>query len=140
MRVTKILLPVDGSGHASKAAEYAADLAVMAKAEIVLLYCRKTVPAFLGDPNAQEYLDKLLTDAETILAPYRESLKNAEADFTDLVVGGPTAEVVANVAEAEGCDLIVMGSKGKSDLEGLLLGSVTHRVLHVAPCPVLVIR
>jgi nucleotide-binding universal stress UspA family protein len=50
------------------------------------------------------------------------------------------AEVIANVAEVEKCELIVMGSKGKSDLEGLILGSVTHKVLNIASSPVLVVK
>jgi nucleotide-binding universal stress UspA family protein len=40
----------------------------------------------------------------------------------------------------EKADMIIMGSRGRTDLEGLLLGSCTHRVLKTASCPVLVIR
>lgn len=49
-------------------------------------------------------------------------------------------DAIVEVAKIEHCDLIVMGSRGRTDLEGLLLGSNTHRVLKTAPCPVLVMR
>jgi nucleotide-binding universal stress UspA family protein len=61
-------------------------------------------------------------------------------DHTDLVVGGDVGETITNVAKVEKCDLIVMGSKGKSGLEGLILGSATHTVLHATDLPVLVVK
>lgn len=140
MKPEKILLPVDGSKHADNAADYAAELAKSTGAKIVLLYCRKTVPTFLGEPNSDEYLESLMLAAEKIMKPYRRKLTEAGVPFEDLIIGGAVAEVIANAASGEKCDLIIMGSKGKSELEGLLLGSATHRVLQTAPCPVLVVR
>lgn len=140
MQLKNILIPVDGSEHSRRAVEYGADLAVMTKAKIVLLQCRKTVPTFLGQPNAQEMLERLNKESEAILEPFKQYLNDKKADYTDLIVGGRPSEVVVYVAEAEKCDLIVMGTRGKSEIEGLVLGSVTHRALHAAPCPVLVVR
>ncbi len=140
MQLKNILIPVDGSEHSRRAVEYGADLAAMTKAKIVLLHCRKTVPTFLGQPNAEEMLERLNRDAEELLAPFKKLLDDRKADYIDLIVGGRPSEVVVYVAEAEKCDLIIMGTKGKSEIEGLVLGSVTHRALHAAPCPVLVVR
>lgn len=53
---------------------------------------------------------------------------------------GHADDVIVEVAKIEKCDLIVMGLRGRTDLEGLLLGSNTHRVIETAPCPVLVMR
>lgn len=140
MNVTKILLPVDGSRHSDAAAEHAMDMARSSNAEIVLLTCRKPVPNELGEPNVQWVLKHYNQDAESILEPYRQKLSAAKMPFRESIVGGRPGEVIADVAKAEGCDIIVMGSKGKSDLEGLLLGSVTHKVLHTSHCPVLVVK
>ncbi len=51
-----------------------------------------------------------------------------------------TAEGIIETAEDMKCDLIIMGSRGRSEIEGLLLGSVTHKVLTLAKIPVLVVR
>ena len=53
---------------------------------------------------------------------------------------GHPAQQIVRYAEASGADLIVVGSRGLSDLPGLLLGSVSHKVIHLAAVPVLVVR
>ena len=57
----------------------------------------------------------------------------------DVAVGHVSRDIV-NTAAAVEADLIVMGSRGLSDVQGILLGSVTHRVMHLAQLPVLVVR
>jgi nucleotide-binding universal stress UspA family protein len=52
---------------------------------------------------------------------------------------GEAAHVVAEAAREEGADVIVVGTRGRGPLAGLLLGSVTQRLLHLAPCPVLAV-
>lgn len=140
MDVTKILLPVDGSKHSDAAAQMAISIAVDNNASIVLLHVRRPVPTGLGQPNADELLDYLTRGAEAVMDHYRSKLDAAKIDYVDLVIGGDVGEVVTNVAKVEKCDLIVLGSKGKSDLEGLILGSATHKVLHTTELPVLVVK
>jgi nucleotide-binding universal stress UspA family protein len=57
-----------------------------------------------------------------------------------VAVGDPPAKLILDEAASFQADLIVMGSRGLSDWSGLLLGSVTHKVMHLATCPVLVAR
>lgn len=140
MNVKTILLPVDGSAHSDKATDYALDMAKTLNASIVLLQCRKPVPSELGEPNLQWVLDHYSKDAQEIIEPYEKQLEAAGALFKVMIVGGRPAEVIEDVAKAEKVDIIVMGSKGKSDFEGFMLGSVTHKVLHTSPCPVLVVK
>ena len=117
MIVTRILLPVDGSRLSDAAADMAIDLSENYNASVVLLHVRRPVPTGLGQPNADNLLDYLTDGAEAVMAHYRKKLNNAKVDFTDLIIGGDVAEVIANVAKVEKCDLIVIGSKGKTDLE-----------------------
>lgn len=140
MNVNRILLPVDGSGPSDAAADMAIGMALDNNATIVLLHVRRPVPTGLGQPNADDLLDILTKGAEAVMDHYREKLQDADVDYTDLVIGGDVAEVVDNVVRVEKCDMVVMGSKGKSDLEGLILGSATHKVLHMVPVPVLVVK
>jgi nucleotide-binding universal stress UspA family protein len=119
---------------------YAVGFCELVQAQVVLLHVHKAVPQTLGKPNFDEAMQRLHEEAQEVLQPYEEMLSLAGVSYETRIVSGPTAEVIFDVAKAEPCDLIVMGSKGKSNLEGLMVGSVTHKVLHIAPCPVLVIR
>lgn len=140
MNVSRILLPVDGSKYSDAAADMAIDIAKDNNASIILLHVRKPVPTGLGQPNADDLLELLTKGADAVISIYRHKLDNAEIDHTDLIIGGDVGEVISNVGNVEKCDLIVIGSRGKSDLEGLILGSATHKVLHASDLPVLVVK
>lgn len=140
MDIRTILLPVDGSEHSRRATAYAIDLARVLNAEIVALHCQPPVPAYLGEPNFGQAEERRLAHAEALMAPVEARLRDGGTRFKTLIVEGAPGEAIADAIKAEHADLVVMGSKGKSDLQGLILGSVTHRVLHIASCPVLVVR
>ena len=137
----KILLALDGSSLAEKACEAARDMAELTGAEVVCVHIRQKSPV----PGTTEGVlvespDASGPDASAILAPCTDMLDRSEVAYRSVVKdGSPGREIVA-AARQENCDLIIMGSRGRSDLAGLLLGSVAHKVLQTAPCPVLVIR
>ncbi len=140
MQINRIMVPVDGSEHATKAAGYAADMAQLMNSEILLIHCHKPFPAILGEPYFQRAIDKILKKSGELLDPYKKLVQDAKVAVTDRILEGPAARAICDVAKIEKIDLIVMGCRGRNDLEGLLLGSCTHRVLKTAPCPVLVVR
>jgi len=140
MDLKRILVAVDGSEHSLRAAEYAANLAKLIGAEIILTHCHKLYPVLVGEPHFQKAIDKINKDAQQLIEPYVELLKERGVPYTDRILDGSPAKMLCDVARIEKVDMIIMGSRGLNDLEGLLLGSVTHRVLKTAPCPVLVIR
>ena len=140
MELKKILVAVDGSDHAMRAARYAAELATLMDSEIILVICHKAFPVVLGEPYYQNAINKILKKSNERLEPYRKLLQESGVDFTDRILEGPAAPAICEAAAIEKADMIVMGSRGRNDLEGLLLGSCTHRVLKTAPCPVLVVR
>jgi nucleotide-binding universal stress UspA family protein len=140
MEIAKILLPVDGSDCSVKAAEYALAFIKSKGSDILLLHCHKPFPSFLGEPYFQEVHDRVMNRAREILAPFARMFAGAEIEFDERILEGRPGETICRVATIEKSDLIIMGSRGFTDLKGLFLGSVAHRVLHGAPCPVLVVR
>jgi nucleotide-binding universal stress UspA family protein len=137
----KILLPVDGSQHSQKAMEKATGLAVTMEAEIVLLYVTGAIPQFIKGKPREEAEKAQKEEAGLVLAPFQEFLNDKKVKYTTLVVPGSNAgKSICQVASTEGCDVIVMGSRGRGDWEGAMLGSVTHRVLAQCTTPVLVVR
>ncbi len=140
MPTSVILLPVDGSEHAHRAAAYAVKIASLMNARILLIYCHRPFPVKLGEPYFQKAIDKIMHHAATLLAPFKTMLEKSAAKYSEMIIEGPPAEKICEVARIENCEMVVMGSRGRSDLQGLLLGSVAHRVLQQAPCPVLIVR
>lgn len=136
----KILVAVDGSRSAREAARRGAALANLCGAQVLLVHCRRGVPEYLGEPYYQRLLDRQLAQVEELMEPCRVVLRDAGVAFEERVLEGDPARAVCEAARVEECDLIVMGTRGLSDFEGLLLGSVVHKVLVWAPCPVLAVR
>lgn len=140
MSTPVILVPVDGSEYATRAAAYALKMSVLMGARLLLLYCHRPFPVRLGEPHFQNAIDKIMVQANTLLEPFRSMLAEKGVDIADLIMEGSPGEKFCEVARNESCEMVIMGSRGRSDLKGLLLGSVAHRVLQQASCTVLVVR
>lgn len=139
----RIVVPVDGSEGAGKAARFAAELAAATHAELVLLH------VFDAPAVAQMGLEALDRDGVARAEEYvaKGSFDAARAAIGDMSVtikthsdiGHPAHGIVA-YAGSSAADLVVMGTRGRSEIAGLLLGSVSEYVLRHAPCPVTVVR
>ena len=140
MIVSKILIPVDDSKHSEQALKYGAAIAEMSGAKIIVVHCHRPVPTGLGEPNFQKAIDNATRESYAVLEKQTAAIKDKNISYEEKIIGGSTAKAIKTVAETEGCDLVIMGSKGKSDLEGFIVGSVTHKVLHTVQCPVLVVK
>ena len=140
MELKKILVPVDGSDYSTRAVDAAIALASMTNGEILVIHCHRPFPVILGEPYYQKAIDKIMKRSDELLEPYRNILQISGIPFADRILEGPAANAICEVAKLEKADIIVMGSRGRNELEGLLLGSCTHRVLSMAPCLVLVVR
>jgi nucleotide-binding universal stress UspA family protein len=137
----KILLPVDGSESSKLAMQKALGIVEAMKSELVLLYITGVIPGFITGQPKDEALQSQMEEADQILAPYREFLTEHRVNFNEVIMPGFNAgEKICVAAGEQKCDLIVMGSRGLGDWAGMMLGSVTHRVLSHCEIPVLVTR
>ncbi|OQX65199.1 MAG: universal stress protein [Anaerolinea sp. 4484_236] len=135
-----ILLAVDGSSHSLRAAQAAAELARCLNANLWIVVAFEPVPAYLGEPNLQHMISARLDEANELLEKALEIVGEIPGELKTEVLEGPAAEAILDVADVRGNDLIVIGSRGRGKLRGLLLGSQSQKVLQHAPCPVLMVK
>lgn len=137
---TNILLAVDGSEHATRAARVAGGLARSLKANLIIVTVFDPVPNYLGETNLQTFAANQKLRAETILKEALVEVGKLPAKLVTEILEGPVAEAVLQVAEVRQNDLIIMGTRGLSRLAGIFVGSQSQKVIANANCPVLVVR
>ena len=136
----KILVPVDNSEHSRNALRYALGLAKSQGSHLTLLHSVGRIPMLIGGEPRKELLRELVREAEKLMAPYVKMIREAGIEPALIIKEGRPGEVIVQEAKAGDHDLIVMGSRGLSDLQGVIMGSDAHRVLSAAHCPVLLTR
>jgi nucleotide-binding universal stress UspA family protein len=137
----RILWATDGSAAADQALGYVKELASASGAGVVVFHSALTIVGAGAHGAPLVTIDEDETKAK--LQRQVEELGAAGIDATLELVGGDTfhgaAHDIVGAADAQGADVIVAGTRGHTALGGLLLGSVTQRLLHLAHCPVLVV-
>lgn len=139
----KLLIPIDGSASSDHAVEYVVKLAGMdCPLDIHLLFVHPPVDGwevkhFLRDTEIKEMQARR---AEEVTGSARALLDSAKLVYTLHNGEGEIAETIAAHVDSLGCDHVVMGTRGMGSLEGLLLGSVTTKVLHLVKVPITLIK
>lgn len=146
----KILVPLDRSQLAEYALQPAAQLAAAANGQVILLHAVNTEPIetpevmgySLQHPSLSLPQDRHREAGQAYLDGVETRMRRLRGDvyWQSLLLDGEAASTIVDVAADEGVDLIVMSTHGYSGLTRWLLGSVTEKVLRVAPCPILVVR
>ncbi|MGH3341995.1 MAG: universal stress protein [Carbonactinosporaceae bacterium] len=136
-----VVVGVDSSPHSDTALGFAFEEADLRGTRLEAVHSRvhhwarsEAVPSLLEDPAAVEQESRRLL--ERSLAPWRAKYSNVEASQTSVAL--PPAHAL--VSAATDAQLLVVGSRGHGGFAGLLLGSVSHGVLHRAHCPVAVVH
>ena len=138
---TRILLATDFSRWARRAEDYACALACSWRASLTVLSVAEFPPGLNPDyPVNQQYLADLLKNASSQLVDLKGRAERRGIAVTTRMATGIPSEEVITAARAEDSDLIVVGTRGKTGLAHVLLGSTAERVIRGAPCPVLTVR
>lgn len=140
----KILIPVDGSANAQRAVEHVIkNVATLKEAPQLLLLnvqwnvATGNVKLFINQQTIDDYYRE---QGMAALQPARSALDAAALPYQYHISVGIPAEAIAQYANEQKADQIVMGRQGQGGLKSLLLGSVVNKVLHLASCPVMLIK
>ena len=142
----RILVPVDGSDGALAALKLAVELQKRCQSELLLLCVYRhhsllEASMSMVRPEAPENLDDSMRAHATAVVEQAKDFAAAEGagPLRGFVKSGPPARTIVAFAKEREAGLIVLGSRGLGDVEGFLLGSVSHKVTGLADCPVMVV-
>lgn len=175
--IRTILVPTDGSEHANKAVDLAADIASKYGAKMIILHallrhasaeelkaslagkkirdelakrinelCQATITAaaaaFQGYPAPVPIPEEVVKEVGQLILDKARQAAEAKGvtDITVEVIDGTPADSIVAAAKHQKADMIVMGSRGLSTFGGLLMGSVSHKVGHLAPCTCVTVK
>lgn len=137
----RILLATDFSKWALRAEEYACCLAATWRATLTVLTVLEFPPGMNPEyPVNQAYLSELMKAGARQLVDLKARASARGIVLHTRIATGIPCEEVLSAVEAEDSDLVVVGTKGKSGLAHVLLGSTAERIIRTAPCPVLTVR
>lgn len=136
----KIFVAIDGSKNSLRGLKVAGKLSepshlILANAHDDMAL--RGASQFVGKQAVDRYLDDL---AETELRSATEQARKSGVTFESRMLRGRVAQTIAESADDSKCDLIVLGSKGRSALKDLMIGSVSQRVSSLAKTPVLLVK
>ena len=141
-KIQKILLPVEGEKDAQVALQFLAmrPFRATTQIEVMTVWPQPTVPwpMTLGQSKLLE--ERALDHAQERLDLITKQLEVMNYQYTTSVGLGNPAFALLEQAQATQPDLILMSSHGRKGLSRFLIGSISHAVLHRAPCPVLIVR
>ena len=137
----KVLVPMDGSAHSRFTLVQAVALASEFSPGVTLTVLHVgSLVAFAEGGMVMDLSSLMEEEGKAILATAEEAFVGTNLGHdTQYLVGDP-AETICRFADEGHYDLVVIGNRGRGLFTELLLGSVSHKVIQHAPCPVLVIR
>jgi nucleotide-binding universal stress UspA family protein len=135
-----VMWATDGSEGADRALAHAKALAAEGGGSVTVVYCEEfmlpgqgggTFPVNVNEAEIQEKIERQVAElaSDGMVATLQKTRSPA----------GNAAHAIADLATEEQADVIVVGTRGRTPLTGLLLGGVTQRLLHITPCPVLAV-
>lgn len=138
--MSKYLFATDGSDESEEALKFLEDqLDAEDTVEIIHILPDPQAMDWRTDQDALDLNPKLREAANNIVEEVAERLRDTGADVNTMILEGEPSEEIITEAQNRSVDSIVMGRRGQGTASELLLGSVSHYVIHHAPCPVTVV-
>jgi nucleotide-binding universal stress UspA family protein len=139
----RILVPVDGSENSERAIRHAISL-FKENPSVELLVLNVQLPIESGLVHqfiGKELIDRYYADeGAAMLASAKQLLDDAGVRYTASVATGHIGETIANYANQQRCDHIVMGTRGMGALKNLVVGSIATKVIHLVEVPVTLVK
>lgn len=144
-----LLVPVDGGDMADKAIDASIGLAKMLGARITGFTVEMPLPLLMGEPGAIAFMAETMSEhqirseahARTLLKAFGDRSLAAGVPFDgQFMITDQVADSIVEVAQRQGCDLIVMATHGRHGLDALINGSLTKSVLSHSKIPLLVLH
>ena len=137
----KCIVCLDGSPLSLRALELAIEASRCGETDILAVTAVEALSFFdCGAKDCEKAFAHILREPKKILAEAEAFAEERGVVIRTLAEPGRPAETVARIARQEKADVIYIGSRGKDDVEKLLLGSVSTRLVQIAPCTVVVVR
>lgn len=136
--VKTILCPTDLSERSEFALRLACSLAADYGARLIVLHVAEPVAAVYADPPVLPFVEPSRESLRTELHEFVR--RNTDATVEERLVDGAATNAILRIADETQCDLIVMGTHGRTGFDRVLMGSVAEVVVRKAPCPVLTVK
>jgi nucleotide-binding universal stress UspA family protein len=142
---SRILVAVDGSPFAERALAHAVDLSKKYNAKLIIVHIvlrrfYAVTPSEAGVLATTVFVKEMESEGKKIIQKSEEGAKAAGAEYESRLVQGVPADEIVKIAQAEKVDLIVIGSRGLTEVRAFLLGSVSDKVSHHSTCPILIVK
>lgn len=144
VEIKKILFPVDYIENSSKILPYVLSMAEKYESMIYLLHVVPNIDKwgvhYLPHPSMKTFQAEAMEGAKKAMEKLCNDQLKGCPNFKRLLVSGDPAIEILNMVEAEGIDLVIMGTHGRKGLEQVFFGSVAEKVVKKSPVPVFVIN
>ena len=138
MKISKILVAVDGSKYSDKAFEYATSIIQNHKQQLLIVHIIENL-GNIGYSN----LNQLKQDSQKILQKYTTKAESKGLKSSLRIIqdqGTSSAEKILDISETEKVDTIIVGTKGQKPSEQFLLGSTSYKIAHYSKCTVIIVK
>jgi nucleotide-binding universal stress UspA family protein len=142
---SRILVAVDGSPFAERALKYAIELTKKYSARLLIMHVvlrrfYAVTPSEAGVLATTVFVKEMESEGRDLMSKAEAQAKNEGIQYETKLLQGVPAEEIIKTSESENVDLIVLGSRGLTEVRAFLLGSVSDKVSHHCKCPVLIVK